>query len=475
VTRKNGTNGAAAEEQPNMVTGMRALSDIVSRASLASAAGLTFGGSRDLYSALGYPRQLRPQDYRSRYKRGDVAARVVEAYPKATWRGGAELIEDEDPEVVTTFEEEWEELSKRLRVWPTLQRADVLAGLGPFAVVLIGAAGDVALEMPRLRGPDDVLYLLPYGSDEVTVASFEENVDSPRFGLPLTYNLARVASTRTITRKIHWTRIVHVADNVLDDRVNGAPLLERVWNRLDDLDKVVGGGSEAFWLRVHKGLIFNLDPNIKVEQEQIDKLKEEAEEFAHNMRRSLAARGFEVTDMGSDVARFNDPVDAIIALISGATGIPQRILLGSERGQLASTQDKENWDERIRDRRDDYAEPVVRDLVDRLTLYGALSEPDEYNVRWPEVDDLNDKERAEIAVKWADLNSKAGGPVVLPEEIRDRVLRLDKLTPEQIEEWEGDKPEPPVAPPPPAPGAAGEEPPPEDGEPPNPEEQVKVE
>lgn len=418
------------------ILALRTLSDLMSRSSLAGMAGLTFQGKRDLYSALGYKRALTPQDYRDRFKRGDVAPRVVEAYPKATWRGGAELIEEEDPTVMTEFEEAWEDLAKQLQVWPSLQRADILAGLGPFSVLLIGAPGRLEEEMPSLRGPEDVLYLLPYGSDEVSVSLSVENTEDPRFGLPLTYKLKRVATAKTITREVHWTRVIHVADNVLDDRVNGSPILERVWNRLDDLDKVVGGGSEAFWLRVNKGLIFNIDPNVKVEQSQIDKLKEEAEEFSHNMRRTLAARGFEVTDIGSDVARITDPVDSIIALISGATGIPQRILMGSERGELASTQDKENWDERISDRRTDFAEPVVRVIVDRLVKYGALPEPEEYEVRWPEVEDMTDQERADVADKWAGLNAKAKGTVVLAEEIRDRVLKLDKLTPEQLAEEE---------------------------------------
>lgn len=437
-------------QKSDPILALRTLSDLMGRSSLAGMAGLTFQGKRDLYSALGYKRALQPQDYRDRFKRGDVAARVVEAFPKATWRGGAELIEDEDPTVETEFEEAWEDLAKRLQVWPSLQRADILAGLGPFSVLLIGTPGKLEEEMPQLRGPDDVLYLLPYGSDEVSISQSVEDAEDPRFGLPLTYKLKRVATARTITREVHWTRLIHIADNVLDDRVNGSPLLERAWNRLDDLDKVVGGGSEAFWLRVNKGLIFNIDPNVKVDQPQLDKLKEEAEEFAHNMRRTLAARGFEVTDVGSDVARITDPVDSIVALISGATGIPQRILLGSERGELASTQDKENWDERVSDRRRDFAEPVVRDLVDRLVERGALPQPEEYEVRWPEVEDLTDAERADVADKWAGLNAKAKGTVVLAEEIRDRVLGLDKLTPEQLAEEDertrANTPPPPVPP-----------------------------
>lgn len=428
----------------SLVEALRTASDLASRASLANAAGLTFGGKRDLYSALGYPRKLQASDYRSRYKRGDIAARIVEAFPKATWRGGAELIEDEDPEVITLFEEEWGKLNDRLSIWSTFLRADIMAGQGEFSILLIGAPGLLAEEMPTLTSPKQVAYLAAYAPDEVSINTLEDRTDNPRYGLPLTYNLKRASLKKSFERTVHWSRTIHVAEGLLEDRVTGTPRLERVWNRLDDLDKVVGGGSEAFWLRVHKGLIVSLDKDVKIETQEVDKLKEQVEEFVNGMRRTLAARGFEVNDLGSDVAPFNNQVTALMSLISGATEIPQRILLGSERGELASNQDKENWDERVSDRRKDYAEPLVRAFVDRLIEHGALPVPDRYEIRWPEIEDLTDQERADVADKWAGLNAKAKGPVVLAEEIRDRVLGLPKLTPEQIAEWEEkSKPEPP--------------------------------
>jgi hypothetical protein len=223
---------------------------------------------------------------------------------------------------------------------------------------------------------------------------------------------------------------------VLDDPINGNPLLRRVWNRLDDKDKVVGGGSEAYWLRVHMGLVFNLDPALKVEATELAKLKEEAEEFAHNMRRTIAARGFTVDALTSDVSNFSNQLDTIVTLIASATGIPKRILLGSERGELASSQDSETWDEKVRDRRNEFGTPIVKTVIDRFVQYGALPEPKLYTVRWPNITELTEAEKATIAGAWAGLSGKAGGTVVTPAEIRDKVLGLPKLTPEQIAENE---------------------------------------
>ena len=430
----HGSNGKT--QMPDfgmMIRSLVAETDMGSRAALAALSGLSFGGVRDLYATLGYDRVLNPQKLRARYDRGGIAARIVEAYPKATWRGGAELIEDEDPEITTMFEEEWTALDERLHVWPALQRADILAGLGPFSLVLIGAAGELNTELPKLRGQEAVLYLTPYGPSEVEVDTYVEDFQDPRFGLPLTYALNRAGQRGRAARNlVHWTRVVHAADNLLDDRVCGNPLLHRVWNLLDDLDKVVGGGSEAYWRRVHQGTILNVKDGVKaIADQELKKLKDETDEFIHGMKRFLTLRGVEMEQMGSDVSNFNQQVESIISLVSGATGIPQRILLGSERGELASTQDKENWDERVSDRRRDYADPLVRQLTGRLVDHGALPKPDQYRVQWPEVDDLTMEDRADVADKWSKLNSQAGDRVVTGAEIRDKVLGLEPLPEEE--------------------------------------------
>lgn len=411
-----------------VIAQIRALaSDLMERAGIASSAGLTFGGSRDLYAALGYQRILLVEDYRDRYKRNGIAARIVEAFPKATWRGGAELIENEDPEVTTKFEQSWNDLNDRLHVWSILGRADILAGLGRFAVVLIGAAGELTEEMPTLRGQEDILFLAPYGEDEASVDTLVNEAEDPRFGLPLTYRIKRSGSSKHFSKQVHWTRVLHVADGMLDDRIHGTPRLERVWNWLDDLEKITGGGSEAFWLRVNRPLVFNLEKGIEIEEPEITRMEERAEELAHQLRRTMATRGFSVDALTSDVSNFNNQVGSLMSLIAGATGIPQRILMGSERGQLASAQDKRNWNERVADRRHDYADPILRTFVNRLIKHSALPQPEHYEVRWPEIADLDDKERADVADKWSKLNSQAGGVVVQPEEIRDQVLRLEPL------------------------------------------------
>lgn len=411
---------------------LRALSSgLVARSQLASRAGLSFNGDRDLFLAVGYKRYLTATDYRDRYERNGIAARVVEAMPKATWRGLLELIEDENPETQTEFEAAWFALNERLKVQDNLRRADILAGIGRYAALVIGAPGELDQPLPDRLKPEEVAFLQPYAEDDLPIASWVTDKQDPRFGWPLQYRLAR-RSVEFVSRpstQIHYSRVLHLADGILDDGVFGEPRLRSSWNYFDDLEKVSGGGAEAFWLRVHQGFHFNLDPDTEIDDGELKKMSEEADEFVHGMRRAFRTRGVEMNVKGSDVADISRPVDAIITLISGATSIPKRILLGSERGELASTQDRMNWNDRVQERRDEYAEPyVLRPLIDRFIQLGVLPTPrkEGYTVRWPMMQVLDDLQKVEVVARLTDANTKLPG-IIEADELRDRFLGLPPL------------------------------------------------
>lgn len=416
----------------------RALTEAVltMRSRLANIAGKTFGNKRDIYVALGYKRELTPADYRSRYRRNGVANRIVKAFPSATWRGGADIIEDKDPDKITAFEQAFIDLDRRLKLWDKMKRADTLAGIGRYAVLLIGAPGE--LDQPLVKAkPEEIMYFTPFAEEDATIQSYVGDITNARFGLPEYYSLKRTSITNGtvptgtpgIGKKCHWSRVIHISDGLLDDNIFGEPRLEAVWNLLDDLEKVSGGGAEAFWMRANQGLQLDLDPTLNVTPEQKEALRVQLEEYEHELRRTLLTRGVEIEKLGSDVADFKSPVEALMSLISAGTGIPQRVLMGSEQGKLAARQDRANWDNRVMDRQKDLAGPMmVRPLVDRLIELGAVPTPaNDYEVRFSSITTMDDEQRAETAKNWASLNQTAGETVVTVNEIRERVLDLPPL------------------------------------------------
>lgn len=447
-----------AKSEGDWLSGLRALaSALSSRARWTARGGITFDGKRRVWEALGYLEEILPEDYWARYLRNSVAGGVVDAYPKATWRGEGELIEDEDPGKETAFERAWIELNQRLALWPMFCRVDILAGIGRYGILVLGGPGEPDTPLERCA-PDELVYVNAFSEKDAKIMSWETDKFNPRFGLPTFYQVNQTAGNQIqFAMRVHFSRVIHVADGLLDNHVYGKPRLERPWNLLDDLEKVTGGGAEAFWRRADGGMQFDLDPTLKLSAEAEEKLNDETTEFIDGLRRVVRTRGMKINRLGSDVANFNGPAQAIIDQISAGSGIPQRILMGSERGELASSQDETAWGERVSDRRFDFAEPIVaRPVVQRLIDLGVLPEPVEFTVRWPKFKELNENQKADVATKWATMNAtqvKSGGkPVTTSEEIRDRCLLLPALSPEQVAQLEKEQQAAQAAAQPPAPG-----------------------
>lgn len=456
--------GIVGEETTKMLSEpvLHALSTVlIERMMFARRAGLSFNGARDLYTVLGYNRILSYAEYRARYQRGGLAKRVVEAYPKATWRGGVDLYEDEETTHETEFEKVWHEVEKRLGIWSRLQQVDILSGLSTYAILLIGAPGKLETELPK-GDSSKLLYFTPFsggggpgGSDsqarvissnaDAVIEEYDKDPESPRFGLPLSYRLKRTnMSSPLLDRPVHWTRIIHVAEGLLEDEVFGSPCLEPVWNLLDDLDKVTGGGAEAFWLRANAGLHLDVDKTLGapgtvakpgvagMDATARKQLQDKAEELHHQLQRVMVTRGVTATQLSSATADFSNPVDAIITQIAGTKAIPKRILIGSEMGQLASGQDKDNWNTAVQDRRTSYAGPkIVRQLIDRLIQFGYLPTPKQYDIDWPVIEDLTEDEKAALADKLTTANKTQGSMVFTPDWIREKTFGLEPLKPEE--------------------------------------------
>lgn len=387
---------------------------------------------RDVWKALGFPRKLQIKDYRGQYERGGIAARIVEAYPKATWGGGLEIIENEDEEVSTTFELKAAELAEKLDLWNNLLRADILAGIGQYSVLFIGAPGKLDAPLVSAR-MEDIAYVRPVWQGNAKIGKFVENFEDPRVGQPEMYE---IMFGGVETRDVHHSRVIHIADGALEDQIWGKPRLRACWNDLMSLEKIIGGGAEAAWKRMDPGLQIDVDPSIVMSEDEQDALDEEVDAFTHGLERTIRTRGTKVTPLAASVAVFKANAEALLDLIAGTVEVPQRILLGSESGKLASEQDSDNWYSRVMERRRIHADPLIRRTLQRFVDLGALPTPQSKKimVRWVQTEKLNEAQKSAIVSSLANANAaqvNAEGRVILTAtEIRARVLGAGPLSDE---------------------------------------------
>lgn len=369
---------------------LHALSSVlIQRAAFAFQHGFQFGEDRDLYERLGYRRQITLYQMQARYERGDIAQRIVDCYPAATWAVPPIVREDDRESSETKFEKQWKSLVDRLHLWSYLDRMDRVSGIGHYGILLLGVADGRKLEEPigPGKGPEHLIYLRPYSELTAGITRFVEDENDPRFGLPLLYNLTPGGDATTSVNSsrrqrgpkklVHWSRVLHFSDALRENDVYGLPRLLSVFNRLDDLDKVSGGSAEALWRSGYRGFHADIPPNAKLTPASKAALDERLKEYEHGQRRWIQTEGgVQIDAFDASQADPTGQFKMLIALISGATGIPQRILMGSEQGRLASDQDRLNWSERVRERTTSIAIPfAVRALIDRLLEIGVLSKP----------------------------------------------------------------------------------------------------
>lgn len=383
---------------------IQTLSSLVSRANLAWRLGQQYGGDRDIYQALGYPIAIGYADRVARYARQDIAAAIIDRPVDATWSGGVLLQESTDED--TPLEKDWSNLIKRrdLKLLSKLARLDKLTGLGEYAVLLYGFS-DVRSRLDFVNpvtGTVQLVYVRPIGEGNAQITQWESDSNSPRFGMPLMYNLSFSSDegNNVYNISVHHSRILHVADNVLEGTVKGASRLDPVWNRLMDLEKLVGGSSEMFWRGARPGYQARMDDDTMMTKEDEEGLQAQLDEYEHHLRRFLVSKGLDLKSLDQQLADPSAQVDVQIQMISAQTGIPKRILVGSERGELASSQDQEAWAAKIENRRNNFVGPeIIRAFADTCIAHGILAPPkseNDYELLWESLYEKSDKEKAEV-------------------------------------------------------------------------------
>jgi hypothetical protein len=414
-------------------------SALVARSNLAGRLGMQYGGDRDLYQALGYKQNLNWLDYWNQYSRQDIAKAIIDRPVKATWQGQLELIESEDANK-TPFEQAWNDLNKRLKLRSLLSRVDRLTGIGRYGVLLLGLDDVSNTEQfmnPVKAGDRKLLYIKPFGEESAKIDSYESDPKNPRYGQPKLYSIqvADVASGSSSTVKVHYTRCIHVLDDHLESEVMGIPRLEAVFNRLQDLEKLVGGSAEMYWRGARPGFQGMVNPDYQMTQTTKDDLKEQIDEYEHNLRRILVNEGVDLKALEQQLADPKPNFSVQIACVSAVTGIPQRILSGSERGELASTQDSWEWKAYVQARREDHAEPhIIQPFTDRLIELGVLPTPEtgEYHVDWLDLFSISEKERVDIgkarsnAIREYTTNPIAQ-MIVSPDEFKEYCLGYSRM------------------------------------------------
>lgn len=337
---------------------------------------------RDMNKECGYPDDVTLDAIYELYEREGVAQRVVHVYPVETWKT-APTVYDRDAPEVSPFETAFSKFVDKFNLWSVLERADKLSGIGSYGIILIGVNDGKKLEQPisgivddteghvpskmETPRPLEVMYLRAFDQKSVTIDKLVNDPSSPRYGRVEYYTIdmtsdidSFVTATRTTNKiKVHWSRVIHLADNLGSSTLAGSPRIKPAYNRILDLIKVLGGSSEMFWKGGFPGISFELQPGMEDFEFDEESFKAEVEAYANGLQRYLRIVGLTAKSLTPQVADPTPQVHAGLDQICITINCPKRIFLGTESAHLASTQDQKTWSDRINGRRMQYAVPYL--------------------------------------------------------------------------------------------------------------------
>lgn len=255
-----------------------------------------------------------------------------------------------------------------------------------------------------------LIYMKVFDETCAQITVYERDANNPRFGMPqmylVTFNDPRNgaqggAGLPVASAHVHWSRIIHVADNAGGNDVLGYPRMKQVYNRLWDAFKTYGASGEGFWQMAFAMLSLETNPALGADfKVDVDGIREQLQKLRSGLQRHLVTAGMTAKTLPPALSDPTPYINIFIEAICIFMGCPVRVFKGSERGELASTQDDSSWNDRLAHRQKFYITPkIIVSFIDRLIVCKVLPEPEGYSVVWPDLESLSDKDKAAIALQ----------------------------------------------------------------------------
>lgn len=230
----------------------------------------------------------------------------------------------------------------------------------------------------------------------VQVARIDEVKDreDPRYGLPEYYNVKRAGIATYL--KIHYSRVIHFASNLLEHDWRGLSHLDPVWDDLVTLRNIRWGMGQTMYRYGHgfPDLTFTgaekADIDAWVEAGNFANLSARTF-FAHNEMQTIEFKGL--------AGHALNPMDYYLPImenISAGSGIPLAILRGVQAGALTGSEVNQQEYYGLVSDEQSYYESGIRELIN-IVLGGEA----DFKFDWKGGFELDEQKKAQIELTKA--------------------------------------------------------------------------
>lgn len=324
-----------------------------------------------------------------------------------------------------------ENTEKRLGLQLKVLQAKTLARLWGGACIYIGDGGNASEEFkPEAVGKDGLKYLTVMSRREMIAGELELDPTLEHYGMPSVYQVANA----TNFLDIHPSRVVVQIGDMHPDPWNavtntgwGDSVLQSIWQAVTNVDATAANiASLVFEANVDVYKIPDLMEHLSSAQYRtklIDKFT------LANIGKSVSKAL--LTDSDEEYERkqisftgLPDVIQQFLIIVSGAADIPLTRLLGQSPSGLSSTgeHDMKNYHDRVSSIQTLEIGPAMHRLDEAIIWSSLGTRPAEVFYTWNPLEQMSEKEKAEIGKMKADTaNILSTTGLFMPEELREVV------------------------------------------------------
>lgn len=378
----------------------------------------------DHFFDFGFPDQITfPQLYRM-WDRNSLATAGVSRIASTIWRDDPAIHAGEDTHQETAQEAAIRQHFENRRLWSKMADAYQRSLVGDFAIAILRVADGRQWNEPvgRVPGVSGLWDIIPAWESQIEVADWDQDPTSLRYGEPAMYQFNEVqvddGRTRGAVRSlsIHPDRVLVLSST---GDMFGRSVLRAGFNDLITYEKVIGSGGEGFWKAARSSLSLDVSPDVRLADladtlgvsvaELPDKIDDVVADWIAGYDKSLMLQGIKPTSIGVTLPSnpeqyYNGPLQAFAASID----CPSKVLIGNQTGERASTEDMKSWQATCASRRNREVMPVLRDMVQRLQIWGALPVSD-WVVQWSDLTEPTGADKLAGAKTMAEINAASVG------------------------------------------------------------------
>ena len=401
-----------------------------------------FGQTKHNYAKdFGWPDNVSFQMLFNMYKRNGLAKAAVHKTASKTWEDFPKLAADAI-DTNTQKEEAVIKHFRKLNFWQKMAEADRRAMVGHYSGLILRVSDGLRFEDPlnpaKTIGITSLVEVIPAWSSQLTVSQWDHDIKSETYGQPLMFqfNEADVIENRREHPKarsfmVHPSRVMVWST---DGTVFGRSLLEAGYNDLIDMEKIKGAGGEGFWKNAKAAPVLEIDKDASlrdmamamgVEPDGIlEAMNKQVDSYAKGFDQLLMVQGIQVKPMNVQLSVPESFFMTALMSFAASVEMPLKILVGTQSGERASSEDAKEWSQTINARRVNHVLPLINALVDKLIEGGFLV--GDWAVSWSDLTKATVSDKLELAMKMASINQKTdilktGELVFTKEELRQAV------------------------------------------------------